>query len=91
MEPVRFAALVGGFFLLSFGLAAYRKAAKQHPYRGAEPAELKGVGIPESFMHPVQAAGGVVVAHGGPLVAFDAATGRQLWQARSSGHSSPLR
>ncbi len=28
MEPVKFAALVGGFFLLSFGLAAYRQFFK---------------------------------------------------------------
>jgi outer membrane protein assembly factor BamB len=74
-------------------LAAYKKAAKVHPYRGVEPAELKGVGIPYSFLTPLTVAGGVLVADGGGmLIGLDAATGKEAWQKPYlAGHQAPRR
>ena len=76
---------------------AYRKAGKQHPYRGLEPPEFNGVGWPELCMMPLAVAGGVVVADGGGrLAAFDAATGEMLpWETgfatRGRSGLAPLR
>jgi hypothetical protein len=54
---------------------AYKKAGRQHPYRGAEPPEFKACGGPRLFMYPLCVADGVVVADGG---VFDAATGKPM-------------
>ena len=54
---------------------AYKKAGRQHPYRGVEPPEFKTCGWPRLFMYPLCVADGVVVADGG---VFDAATGKPM-------------
>jgi outer membrane protein assembly factor BamB len=54
---------------------AYKKAGRQHPYRGTEPPEFKDCGWPRLFMYPLCVADGVVVADGG---VFDAATGKPM-------------
>jgi outer membrane protein assembly factor BamB len=79
-------------------LEAYKKAAKQHPYRGVEPPELNKCGMPYLFMSTTVVADGVVVVDGGgKLAAFDAEIGTPVtWKAGigASGNRSgmvPLR